>query len=250
MIKSEREQQILNLLKENGGFITVNKLCELLYASKSSIRRDLQRLQNRGDVKRCYGGAELIGNFSGAIPFDYRYKLNEQAKSIIAEKAVKLIKENSIIYLDQSSSAYYLALKLPNLRSLTVVTNNVEILSLLSRTNITVISSGGTLSAENRSCLLGYDAIKTFESMRADIAFFSSKSLSLSGVVSDVDREEVHLRHSIINNAEKVAFLCDTSKFGSNSAYKQCSLSDVDYLITEDKNYFIFDPKFKNIKML
>ena len=60
MIKTERENQILKLLKENGDFITVERLCKELYASPSSIRRDLSRLESSGNVKRCYGGAELI----------------------------------------------------------------------------------------------------------------------------------------------------------------------------------------------
>ena len=143
MIKSKRQKQILELLKENGGFISVLTLSEKLYASPSSIRRDLTQLENLGSVKRAYGGAELINTYSGAIPFNYRYPLNEKGKKIIAKKALPLIKEKCVIFMDQSSTAFYLATMLPNLRTITVVTNNLEILTLLSNTNINVISSVG-----------------------------------------------------------------------------------------------------------
>ena len=70
MIKSEREQEILNIMKSSGGVATVKKLCELLYASESSIRRDLTRMEQGGIIKRSYGGAEIVRNYSGAISFD------------------------------------------------------------------------------------------------------------------------------------------------------------------------------------
>ena len=95
MIKSERQKQILEILKEKGGIITVNELSKMLYASPSSIRRDLTNLEKSGNVKRAYGGAELVSTFSGAIPFNYRYPLNENLKKIIAKKALSLIKEKS-----------------------------------------------------------------------------------------------------------------------------------------------------------
>ena len=67
MLNKEREQEILNILKMTNGFVTVKSLCDTLYASESSIRRDLQSLEKRGLVKRNYGGAELVTNFSHII---------------------------------------------------------------------------------------------------------------------------------------------------------------------------------------
>ena len=67
MLKNEREREIINILKTEDGFITVKELCEKLYASESSIRRDLTILENRGIIARTYGGAELVKNFSNVI---------------------------------------------------------------------------------------------------------------------------------------------------------------------------------------
>lgn len=249
MIKTERENQILKLLKENGGFITVERLCKELYASPSSIRRDLSRLESSGNVKRCYGGAELIKSYSGSIPFNYRYTLNEKAKKIIAEKAVSLIKDNSVIFLDQSSSAFYVATMLPNLKSLTVVTNNIEIINYLLPLNITVISSGGVLCNDNRSCLIGQNAEYTFSKIYADFAFISSKSLSYSGDISDCARDELPVRDAMIKNADKVVYLCDGSKLKTISPYIQCDLSKIDYLIS-DVDISYFQNKFPSLTIL
>ena len=249
MIKSKRQKQILELLKENGGFISVLTLSEKLYASPSSIRRDLTQLENLGSVKRAYGGAELINTYSGAIPFNYRYPLNEKGKKIIAKKALPLIKEKCVIFMDQSSTAFYLATMLPNLRTITVVTNNLEILTLLSNTNINVISSGGNLHAENRCCLVGKSAEETFYKFHADYAFISSKSLSGDGVVSDCTYDELPVREAMIKNADKKVLLCDGSKVGEYSAYIEFTLKDVDYLVS-DVDLGFYQKTFPNLTIL
>lgn len=234
MLKKEREREIINMLNSADGFMTIKELCKKLYASESSIRRDLTVLERNGIIKKTYGGAELITNYSNVIAFNKRAHHNTEAKKTIAKKAALLIKNGDIIFLDQSSSAFYLACMLSSADNLTVVTNNTEIINLLSPTNIKVIASGGYLSQENRTCMLGNTAIRVFENIYADICFFSTKSLSDDGIISDCTEEEVEVRHPMYQNARKKVFLCDSEKFGTRSPYKQCTLRDVDYLISEN----------------
>ena len=250
MLKGERQQQILTILKEADGFVSVGKLCETLYASESSIRRDLCRMEQQGLVKRTYGGAEAVTNPSGIPAFDYRYGQNAAAKREIAEKAAALVKDGSVIFLDQSSTAFCLAAALPNKSSLTVITNNVEIMCLLSKSNINVIASGGQLCRANRTCLVGADAQAIFEQSRADLAFFSCKALSPDGIIFDYSREEVTTRNSILRNAEKTVFLCDSGKFSRRAPYRQCTLAEVDYLISEGDSAAPFAAAFKNLTVL
>ena len=233
MLKSEREREIINFLKDNDGFANIKELCTKLYASESSIRRDLAALEGRRVIRRTYGGAELITNVSGAIDFNRRAHHNVNAKKAIAKKAVTLIKDGDVIFLDQSSSAFYLANEISHNSTLTVVTNNIEIIGLLSSSGIKTISSGGMLSPDNRTCLVGRDAHYIFENIHADLAFFSTKSLSDDGIISDCVREEVLVRAAMLKNASKKVFLCDSEKFDTRSAYKQCTLFDIDYLVSE-----------------
>lgn len=135
--------------------------------------------------------------------------------------------------MDQSSSAFFVAYDLLNKSRITVVTNNIEIISLLSQSDIEVISSGGRLSKANRNCLLGDDVHQIFSQIHADILFFSAKSLSADGIIYDCVREEVCIRNTMLANAEKKVFLCDSEKFNRFSGYRQCSLKDVDCMITE-----------------
>lgn len=240
MLNKEREQEILKILKMTNGYVTVKHLCDTLYSSESSIRRDLTSLEKRGLVKRSYGGATLETSHSSIVTFNHRTQQNMQAKRLIAKKAASFVKDGNIIFLDQSSTCFYLANELLSRRSLTVVTNNTEILILLANSKINVISSGGYLSSENRNCLIGGDAQHTFENMYADIAFFSTKSVTNDGIITDCSREEIIVRDAMLKNADKKVFLCDSTKFGTRSAYKQCELGDVDYLISEDDRAEMF----------
>lgn len=235
MLNNERKREIISILKSGNGFITVKELRTLLYASESSIRRDLASLANDGLIKRTYGGAELITGFANVVSFNHRTNQNIDAKKIIAKKAAGLIHDGDTIFLDQSSTTFYLANELLNRSSLTVITNNIEILSLLSHSSLRVISSGGVISSESRSCLIGGDAEYVFENTYADIMFFSSKSLSDDGIISDCTREEVLIRKPMLKNAAKKVFLCDSEKFSTHSSYIQCTLSDVDYLVSENE---------------
>ena len=235
MLKNEREREIINLLKSKNGYATVKDLCETLYVSESSIRRDLSSLEHRGAVRRTYGGAELVSNFTNAVAFSRRSRHNIAAKKAIAKKAATLVKDGDIIFLDQSSSAYFLAAELSANPTLTIVTNNIEIMNLLADSSIKVLSSGGFLFSENRACLVGGDAERVFSEMYADLVFFSTKSLSHEGVLSDPTREEVLVRTAMLKNARKRIYLCDSEKFGGRSAYKQCDLKDIDVLVTEEE---------------
>lgn len=233
MHNKEREMEILNILKAADGFVTTKQLCDMLFASESSIRRDLKELEKQHLVKRSYGGVLPITNFSNIVTFNQRTKQNAEQKREIAQKAVSLIKDGQIIFLDQSSTSFYLANELVNRNSITIVTNNIEILMLLSRSNNKIISSGGYLSNENRNCLIGGDAVDSFNNIFADFAFFSIKGIDYDGTVTDCAREEIIVRNAMLKNAKQKVLLCDSTKFGRKASYIQCHLKDIEHLVSD-----------------
>lgn len=247
MLKNERQTQIVDILINHDKYVTVKELCKMLYASESSIRRDLTALETKGIIKRSYGGAELVTNFSRVTSFNTRYNHNVAAKKAIAKKAASLIKDSSVIFLDQSSTAFFLATEILDKSSLTIVTNNIEIMNLISGTAINLIASGGMLSTHNRTCFVGQDAERTFENIYADFVFFSTKSISYDGSIWDISKSEVDVRRPMIKNASKKIFLCDSEKFGTHSPHKQCTLHDVDYLIAESEDALQFAKAANNL---
>lgn len=232
MLKIEREQEILNTLR-SAGYLSVHQLSQTLYISESTVRRVLTELERKGQIKRSYGGAELLKSHTHAPTFSARTHHNAEAKKVIARKAAGLVENGSIVFLDQSSTSFYLALELLNKSTLTVMTNNTEILSLLAQADHTVLSSGGRLCESNRMCLVDAEAERSFGGVYADLAFFSTKSLSADGVITDCNREEISVRNAMLRNAGKKIFLCDSEKFDTRSGYRQCSLAEIDCMVSE-----------------
>ncbi len=161
-----------------------------------------------------------------------------------------MIADGSVLFLDQSCTAFYLAEAIADRNVLTVATNNIEILMLLSSTGIRTISSGGCLSGENRNCLIGEEARKTFENIYADFAFFSVKAVSEDGAITDCASEEVAVRNAMFQNAAQKVLLCDSSKFGCKAPYKQCKLEDVNVLISEADRAQYFAAYSDKVKLL
>ena len=249
MLKNERQNEIIQILNQKG-FVSVTELSELLYASESSIRRDLSRLEERGIVKRSYGGAECIVSPSHVLPFDTRNCDFVDEKDAIAKKALKLIKDGDVIFIDQSSTCYFLALYLRSMKDITVVTNNIEIVSLLSKTNITVHCTGGVISKNNNNCLIGGSAQSAFERVFADIVFFSSRAVTDDGVITDCTEEEIYLRAAMLKNARKKVFLCNGDKLGSTAPFVQCTLGDIDTVISESNAFARFKEKYPKLEIL
>ncbi len=250
MYQNERELEIQKILSRED-YVTVKQLSQWLYTSESSIRRDLASLERRGLVKRSYGGVELVKSSTQVLPFSARAHYNIPAKKIMARKAAALVHEGDIVFLDQSSSAFFVAGELQRRGDITVVTNNVEIISLLSQSEMEVVSCGGFLSKTNRNCLVGDDAHRIFRETRADILFFSSKALSPEGIIYDCYRDEVCVRNTMLEHTAKKVFLCASEKFGSYAGYRQGSLEDVDLLITEkDNRESLPGADLKNVEVL
>ena len=142
----DREKQILEiLLKEKT--VSVQQLANALYISEPSVRRDLQSLEKQNLIKRVHGGAilEETALSKNKIPFLIREYEQSGAKAMIAQKAIDLISNNDVIFMDASTSCYYLIPFLASKRNITVITNGVKALIKLAEYGISAISTGGDL---------------------------------------------------------------------------------------------------------
>ncbi len=236
------ENEILNILKEVQS-ASIDDLAEKLFVSPSTVRRRLEELQNKGLVTRTHGGAKINGERSFFPAFTFRTHQNSVEKAHIALSAVKLIKNGNIIFLDGSTSAFFIAKYLADFKNIKVITNGIDTLSLLSANGTAAYSTGGFISPVNRAVLVGHYAEETIEKFHADIAFISAQSVSKNGEIYDCFEEENFLRNCMRKHSNKNVFLCDSSKFGRTSQYHLCSINAFDYIISDRdiSNYFSTD---------
>ncbi len=232
MHSNEREKEIMNLLNQND-YATVEYLSQKIHISQSSIRRDLKKLEQKGLITRSYGGAELKNSINRQIPFFLRSHKNVKEKSIVAEKATALVKPGDVIFLDSSTSTYFMLEYLKNVRGITIVTNCVASMNLCSEYDINSFFVGGQLNPENHACCIGSYAEDFINSIHADLCFFSVQSLTKDGMLYDCFSNEIMPRKLMIKNSEKKVFICDSSKINHFSAYKLCDLSELNYVVSD-----------------
>lgn len=239
MYGSEREKEIMHILNQNH-YVTVEYLAQKIHISPSSIRRDLKRLESEGLIIRSYGGAELKASVNKKIPFVLRSHQNTKEKSVVAQKAASLVKPGDVIFTDSSTTTYFMFDYLKNIKDITVITNSLTGMNLCAEYNISAFLTGGRLNRENPSCFVGRHAERMIRDFHADLCFFSAQSLTPDGIIYDCFEHEISLRKQMIQNAEKNIFLCDNSKLDHFSAYRLCSVDDIDYIISDIdiKSYF------------
>ncbi len=242
MYKCEREDEIIALLGETE-YATVEYLSRKMNISASSIRRDLKNLEERGLVNRSYGGVKIANATGKRIPFSLRSHENSIQKKQIAKAAAALIHTGDVVFLDGSSTAYFVAELLPAVSGVTVVTNSIDAMSVLSRYDIKAYCTGGILSPENKAVLVGDYAMELLRKLRADVVIFSVQAVAKNGDCYDCYAEEVAVRNIMMQNAKTKILLCDSSKLDKTSTFFQGNIRDLDYIVSDrDLSDFFEEP--------
>ena len=228
----EREEKILNALLEKES-MTTQELSAKLFVSVPTLRRDLIKLEQMGKVIRTHGGAQLIKKAADEkIPFYLREQEQNDAKEIMARKAVGFIRDGDIIMLDGSTSAYAIIPHLTAFKNLIVITSSAKSSFLLGRMGISNICTGGRMITRSLS-YIGEEAESAVKRYNADVVFFSCRGLSMDGKLTDNSIEENSLRKVMLRHGKKRIFLCDSSKLDHVYLNNLCHLSDVDAMICE-----------------
>ena len=241
-MKEKQEKAILQFLQETE-YATVEELSKRLGVSLSTIRRKLNVLSKQGLIVRTHGGAKPNDTNNFFPSFTFRVHENSLEKKKIALSAIKLIKNGDMIFLDGTTSSFFIAEYLSEFSNIRVITNGIDTLSLLAKNGIPAFSTGGDVSTFNPSVLVGHHAEEMIKNFHADIAFFSARSMNSSGEIYDCFEQENFVRKAMLENATTKVFLCDNSKFNNNSSFHLCSLDNVDYVISNTPL-----PKMNNLR--
>lgn len=228
-MKEERYQKILDIL-EDEKYVTVEDLSERLFVSMPTIRRDLNEMQKIGLITRNHGGAMRRQVDTLGQPIVFRTGVNAQEKLRLAKAAATLLHDDCVIFLDESTTTLHIIDHIPMYRNVTVVTNSMNVLTLLNKYKIPSYCTGGQFSADTMS-FVGSIAEEMVQRFGIDIMFFSSSAISDQGCILDYCEEANDLRRKVLSLADKKVFLCDSSKFGKRAAFSLCPLSEVDHIV-------------------
>ena len=250
IMNESKEKEILEFLQLKQ-FSTVEQIAESLYLSTSTVRRKLNVLQEQGLITRTHGGAKVNDSNITLPGFTFRFHQNIKEKRAIANVASSLVKEGDVVFLDGSTSAFYVATFLKSFKNIKIITNGIDTLSELSKTNLKVYSTGGAISQTNNSVLVGYQGESIVSEFNADVVFFSVASIAPNGNLYDCFEEEIPMRKAMLKHSKKKVLLLDNTKFDAPATYSLCHLNDVDVLITDGKidGFFKEKPNVEIIKV-
>lgn len=224
---------ILNYLKQHK-ISSVKELASIVWASESSVRRDIKALEQSGAVRQTYGGVVLSDYANDVVPIRFREPFNASVKDTIAQRATEHIFDNATVFMDGSSTVKRMLKYMDGFKNLKVITNNQRIFSEYGTLPIRFYCTGGRFDSKSE-VFLGDAAERYVDGINADVVFFSAQALSNEGVISDVAEEEIALKMKMISRARKKIFLCDSSKLGLEKTFRVCTKDELDAMICDRK---------------
>ena len=232
MFALERQKKIMEILISEGA-VSVNRLSTELSVTEETVRRDLEKLEKQGSLKRTHGGAVPVDENTYEASLEKRKATNIEAKQKIAKIAAREIKEGDTIFLDASTTTFFMAKEIKSMRNITVITNSLRVIVELDASeHIKVISVGGVLS--NNQSFVGTLAENSIaENYVASKVFFSSKGITAEVGILESNEQECGIKKKMLKNSKHKYYLCDKSKMGGVGFVKLAQLDEIDCLITD-----------------
>lgn len=237
--QTQREQAILAEL-EADSFMAFRELAKRLGFPQPTLRRDLQRMEAAGSVIRTHGGVKRAPGVEGGpsqghhllgVPFHENINRNRAAKEAIGEAAAALCKPGEAVMIDGGSTTLQMCPHLGGL-GLQVLTNSLHIVMALLGQGGTRISVPGGAVFREQNIILSTTGDELMPRMYAPKLFMGAAAVGPQGVMQ-ADTLLVAAEQQLIDRAEEVILLVDSSKFEISSGNVLCGLSDVDFVVTD-----------------
>lgn len=230
--RSNRMVALLAMLNEHGQ-LPLSHLAKELGASEATIRRDVAALAAQGLLDRTHGGARPASGVK-ELPVRLRDGRNQAAKSRIAVAAANLIpKGRYAIGLTGGTTAAEVLRALRHREDLTIITNSITIgMEAAEQGQGRVLIAGGVLRSNSLE-LVGSLAEATLRLVNIGTAIIGCDGISSCGGLTTHDEIEARTNHTLIERADRVIAVADSSKVGHVTLAKMAALRDIDVLVTD-----------------
>ena len=231
-VAEARRKRLLELVRRRG-FAALPDLADSLQVSESTIRRDVDVLEESGVARRTHGGVFYAGPSPQLRHFEHRQAAQWAEKRQIARAAAELISEGETVLLDGGSTTYELARLLVN-RSLQIVTNSLPVANLFTASGgVDLVVIGGYVHTRTGVCIGPYaDAMLRHLNVRRAVLSVAGAN---EGGYYNSNLLLVETERAIMGAADEVMVVADWSKFGHTSLARLCGLSDVDTVVVDER---------------
>jgi DeoR/GlpR family transcriptional regulator of sugar metabolism len=234
MLKDVRLKSIIELLGTVGA-ISISELADRMDASMMTIRRDLDILEKEGVVRKMHGGAVLVSSDAVQPTYHERVAELQTEKNRIGKAAAAMIKPGSIALFDAGTTPLAVVGHIPaDLEFTAITTGLMTATELCGKTSANVICIGGNIHPTSYSAV-NYFAIDMLSHFHADIAFISTKSVSLPEGLFETQLPLIEIKRKLVSVSDKVVLLADSRKFSTKALCMSIPMEDIDVVITDDK---------------
>jgi DeoR/GlpR family transcriptional regulator of sugar metabolism len=213
--------------------VRVVDLAKLFHVSGETIRRDLELLDKEGIVRRVYGGA-VDSQQESVSDYLERTLHRKEEKRAIGNRASQLVQDGDVLILDVGTTVSTFCEFLDQKKGLTVITPSLQVAQTMKTQGARVLVTGGELQ-DGEPYLIGQDAHEMLAQYCANRAFIGVGGLSFDVGMTDFNDQEVSLRKVIIERANQVIVLADSSKIGVRAFSVIGDISRIDVLVTDDR---------------
>ncbi|KAB1656675.1 DeoR/GlpR transcriptional regulator [Pseudoclavibacter chungangensis] len=240
MYATERQAQIERLVT-TAGRASVAELAERLQVTTETIRRDLDRLESIGDVRRVHGGAVAADRGSTTErDLSERSAQDLDAKRAIAVAAAAMVPPRfaGTLLLDAGSTTELVAEKLAarpaaEVAALTVISNSVPVIARLAgNPAIGLVALGGRVRGLTAAAV-GPTTIEQLQDMRTDLAFIGTNGVASAFGLSTPDPDEAAVKRQMVRSSRRTIAVADASKFGAEALTRFATLDELDGLVTD-----------------
>lgn len=232
VIASERRVYIMNCLN-NKGIVNLKDIAKELQISEITVRRDFEKLENAGKLKRVQGGAALEGALDDAeLTMRQKLSLNASAKEKVAALAAEYVKDGDCVFLDGGTSVALLIDLLAS-RRIKIVTYNQLIVRKLIQPIAEIIVVGGRFMP-HYSMNVGPLAQEMLRQFHFNVAFLGCSGIALDDSVAyTTEMESMVMKHIAIENAESSVLMLDASKVQKRAFLQFAELNAFDHIICD-----------------
>lgn len=230
------EARRTGILKEiqNNKKVRVEDLSKNFQVSDLTIRRDLEELEKRGEIRRFFGGAEIINEIIPEAKYDEKKVSNSDEKMIIAEYTAKLVNDETSIFMNSGTTVVEVMKRLVNKKA-TIITNNALAGSIMEKSNGELLCTGGIYNINTKSYVGEYSANLIRETY-AEMAILGVNGISAeSGITTSIFQETVLFRLMLERCRGLKIVVADGSKIGRTRNYKSADIDMINILITTTK---------------